>query len=71
MSKSKQEYHEERINEMLQQELNDLKKLTLDIESIINADLLDINLKAIKVFEEMQKVKFNSYIFREIEEMTN
>lgn len=66
--KTKQEVYEARVKLMLDKQLKDLKGLVANVESILDADMLDINSKAIKVLECMQSVNFNTYILRELEE---
>jgi len=69
VGKTKEQHYTEVINKMLQRELEDLKKITAEVESLINASGIDIDLKAIRVLETMQKVKFDTTIFRELQEM--
>ena len=57
------------ITRKLNRELEILKNAVTQVEGILNADLLEIEYKAIKTFEAMQKIQFDSEIFRDIIEM--
>jgi hypothetical protein len=63
---TKQEHYTNLVNTMLQRELDSIKKIEKEIEDILKADLIDIDTKAIRVFEEIQRIKFDSNIFREL-----
>jgi len=69
MKKTKEQHYTEVVNKMLHRELDDMKKIVAEIESLINATGIDIDLKTIRVLEAMQKVKFDTTIFRELQEM--
>jgi len=69
MEKTKQEHYTDVVNNMLNRELEDLKKIVLDVEKVLGANLMSIDNKAIKVLEIMQTVKFNTEIFRELQQM--
>jgi len=66
---SKQEHFTNIITRKLNRELEILKNAVAQVEGILNADLLEIEYKAIKTFEAMQKIQFDSEIFRDIIEM--
>jgi len=66
---SKQEHYTNMITRKLNRELEILKNAVTQVEGILNADLLEIEYKAIKTFEAMQKIQFDSEIFRDIIEM--
>jgi len=63
---SKQEHYTNIITRKLNRELEILKKAVEQVEGILNADLLEIEFKAIKTFEAIQKIQFDSEIFRDI-----
>jgi len=65
---SKQEHYTNMITRKLNRELEILKNAVTQV-GILNADLLEIEYKAIKTFEAMQKIQFDSEIFRDIIEM--
>jgi membrane carboxypeptidase/penicillin-binding protein PbpC len=65
----KQEHYTNLINGMLQRQLDDIKKVVNEIEGILNANMIDIDSKAIRVLAEIQKVKFNEDIFKELQFM--
>lgn len=69
MEKTKQEHFTEIITEMLNRDLEDLKKIVNEIEGILSADLIDIDTKAIRTLEAFQKVKFDTSILRELQVM--
>jgi len=69
MAKTKEEHYMEVITNMLNRELEDLKKITQEVEHILNAELMNVEDKAIQVMESMQRVKFNAEIFRELRQM--
>jgi len=66
---SKQEHYTNMITRKLNRELEILKNAVTQVEGILNADLLEIEYKAIKTFEAMQKIQFDSEILRDIIEM--
>lgn len=68
---SKQEHYTNIITRKLNRELEILKKAVEQVEGLLNADLLEIELKAIKTFEAIQEIKFDSEIFRDIISMKN
>jgi len=68
---SKQEHYTKMITRKLNRELEILKKAVEQVEGLLNADLLEIELKAIKTFEAIQEIKFDSEIFRDIISMKN
>lgn len=68
---TKKEYHEQKVNDLLINQLNNLKKAEKEIEGLINAELLDVNSKVIRVLEVMQAIKFDTYILRELDDMND
>jgi len=68
---SKQEHYTKVITRKLNRELEILKKAVEQVEGLLNADLLEIELKAIRTYEAIQEIKFDSEIFRDIISMKN
>lgn len=75
---NKEQYKKERrdhytniINGLLLKELSDLKEVTADVEKILKADMIDVEVKAIRILEEIQKIRFNTVILRELQDMKN
>jgi len=68
---SKQEHYTKMITRKLNRELEILKKVVEKVEGILNADLLEMEFKVIRTFEEIQEIKFDSEIFRDLIEMKN
>jgi len=66
---SKQEHFTNMITRKLNRELEILKKAVEQVEGILKADLLEIEYKAIKTLEAIQKIQFDSEILRDIIEM--
>jgi hypothetical protein len=65
----RKEHFEKTINGLLLGELGKLKGVENEVEGLLKADGIDIELKAIRIFEAMQKIKFDSEIFRVIREI--
>lgn len=66
---NKKEHLENVVNGLLLGELGKIKAIENEVEGLLNADGIDVELKTIRVFETIQKIKFNSEIFRTIKEM--
>lgn len=65
----KKDYLEDKIKNMLICELKKVREIENEIEQLLLADGLGVEMKAIRIFEEIQKVKFDSEIFRIIKEL--
>lgn len=65
----KKDYLEDKIKNMLICELKKVREIENEIEQLLLVDGLGVEMKAIRIFEEIQKVKFDSEIFRIIKEL--